>query len=325
MLVEELAPSGRVVVVDDGSTDAHAAIFLRLSKLPGVVLLRHAVNLGKGAALKTGFNHILTHHPEITGTVTADADGQHLPSDILRIAAQLSHTPESLVLGTRLRHEQYAPLRSRLGNRITRVLVRLLMGKNLADTQTGLRGVPGSLMKRLLAIPSAGYDFELDMLVASKHLCYDIVQVPIETVYLEGNRSSHFNPLFDSMKVYFVLLRFASVGLLTAFIDNAVFLLVFAHTQHVLLSQASGRLAAVGFNYTAARRAVFLAKASHSTTLPRYLLLVALNTALSYAFIEFAVARLGWSVPLAKLTAEGALFAASFALQRDFVFTARPS
>lgn len=127
------------------------------------------------------------------------------------------------------------------------------------------------------------------------------------------------------MKVYFVLLRFASVGLLTAFIDNAVFLLVFAHTQHVLLSQGSGRLAAIGFNYMAARRAVFLAQASHTKTLPRYLLLVALNTALSYAFIEFAVAQLGWSVPLAKLTAEGALFAASFALQRDFVFTARPS
>lgn len=170
-LVEELAAhTARVVVVDDGSTDAHTPIFRRLSEISGVTVQRHAVNLGKGAALKTGFNQLLTYLPEIKGAVTADADGQHLPSDILRIAAELSHTPESLILGVRLRHERDAPLRSRLGNRITRILVRLLMGKNLADTQTGLRGVPRSLMKRLLAIPSAGYDFELDMLVASKHL-----------------------------------------------------------------------------------------------------------------------------------------------------------
>jgi putative flippase GtrA len=163
----------------------------------------------------------------------------------------------------------------------------------------------------------------LDMLIASKHLGYQVQQLPIETVYLDDNRSSHFDPLFDSMRISFVLLRFSMVAVLTAVIDNAVFLTLFLSTGHVLGAQVAGRLAGIGFNYTAARRAVFLTRASHRRTLPRFLLLVALNATLSYAFIRFASTYLGWSVPIAKLVAEGALFAASFALQRDFVFVSR--
>src|SRR5689334_23087678 len=71
-----------IVVVDDGSGPEFAAVFAAAAALPNVELLRHAVNLGKGAALKTAFNHVLCVYPDLAGVVTADADGQHHPDDI---------------------------------------------------------------------------------------------------------------------------------------------------------------------------------------------------------------------------------------------------
>src|SRR5438046_2917295 len=67
----------RAIVVDDGSGPEFAPIFERLSAMEGVTVLRHAVNLGKGAALKTALNHAACDYPEALGVVTADADGQH--------------------------------------------------------------------------------------------------------------------------------------------------------------------------------------------------------------------------------------------------------
>ena len=120
------------------------------------------------------------------------------------------------------------PLRSRFGNVVTRNLVRAVIGQRMSDTQTGLRGVPSALATELLRLPAAGYEFELDMLVLAKHLAMSVREVPIATVYLDGNVSSHFNPVRDSMKIYFVLFRFALLSLATAVVDNVVFIGGFA-------------------------------------------------------------------------------------------------
>ena len=203
----------RIVVVDDGSTtESSAAVFSQLVDNPNVTLLRHAVNLGKGAALRTGINHALTTRPEAAGMVTADADGQHLAADILKVAAELQRTPNELILGVRT-FTREVPLRSRFGNLLTRTLVRTLVGRKMSDTQTGLRGIPRVLALDLLRLSASGYEFELDMLVLGKHLSVPVKEVPISTVYLDGNASSHFNPVRDSMKIYFVLFRFASCRL----------------------------------------------------------------------------------------------------------------
>ena len=79
-LVEELLETGNepIIIVDDGSQDKYAYIFEKVkSKDERVVVLQHHMNLGKGRALKTAFNFCLNEYPEMTGVVTADADGQH--------------------------------------------------------------------------------------------------------------------------------------------------------------------------------------------------------------------------------------------------------
>jgi putative flippase GtrA/SAM-dependent methyltransferase len=203
------------------------------------------------------------------------------------------------------------------------VLLRVVLGQNLADTQTGLRGIPAALIPHLLRLTSAGYEFELDMLIACKHQGCPVVQEPIRTIYLEGNKSSHFRPVFDSMRIYFLLFRFSVLSVLTAVLDNVVFAVTLPHTGNIGQSQIAGRFVAMVFNYLGARRVVFHSRQRHAVVLPKYIFLVIVNGVLSYALIQLFIRLLGLGAIPAKLTAEGLLFIANFAIQRDFVFTRR--
>jgi glycosyltransferase involved in cell wall biosynthesis len=320
-LVSDLSARGMpaILLVDDGSGPEFREIFDQAARFPGVQVLRHAVNLGKGAALKTGINHALCVFPDLIGIVTADADGQHHPEDIERVAASLLRHPDALVLGSRT-FDAAVPLRSRFGNILTRKLMQTLIGGKLQDTQTGLRGIPAALAARLLRIDASGYEFELEMLIAARQSGVALVEIPIRTIYHPGNQSSHFNPLTDSMKIYFVLLRFSSVSLMTALLDNLIFYLVWKRSGHILGAQVVARLVAVAFNYSMVRARVFASREAHQVLLPKYLLLVVCSGTASYLGIQFAITHLGVTAMPAKLFVETLLFFVNFAVQRMFIF-----
>ncbi len=200
-----------IVLIDDGSALEHRDLFARAAAFPQVRLLRHDINRGKGAALKTGIRFVLEHFPSLAGIVTADADSQHHPDDILRIVRSLESNKATLVMGART-FEGGIPLRSLIGNLLTRHIVNVLLGRRLADTQTGLRGIPASILPRLLELQSNRYEFELEMLLLAHGLLVPILEEPIRTIYEKGNQSSHFRPLVDSLKIYRVLLRFNPVS-----------------------------------------------------------------------------------------------------------------
>jgi glycosyltransferase involved in cell wall biosynthesis len=320
-LVDRLSamPFRAVVVVDDGSGPAFEARFAAVAGMPRVSVLRHAVNRGKGAALKTGFNHVLCAWPDASGVVTADADGQHHPDDIRRVADALAAHGGDVILGAR-DVGAGAPLRSRFGNGITRLLFGLLAGRRLSDTQTGLRGIPMGVVPPLLRLGSSGYEFELEMLLLCKHLDVRIREVGIRTIYVDGNASSHFDPLFDSMRIYFVLLRFGALSLMTALIDNAIFFVAFQAQASVVLAQVLARSGALVFNYAGARSVVFLSGESHRRIFPKYMLLVLVSGVVSYGLIQLLRESLGLGVISAKLVAETTLFIANFTIQRDLIF-----
>ncbi len=322
-LIEELAVAGgnevfrAIVIVNDGSGPGYASVFSQCR----ATILNHPKNLGKGAALRSGIAHILSEYSGC-GIVTADADGQHHPEDITRVAQRLEREPQSLVLGARS-FDDAVPGRSRLGNRIAGSAFRLLVGQKLSDTQTGLRGIPQTLLAHLDSIHSTGYEFEIGMLTAAKHLSIGIVEEPVRTIYAPGNMSSHFNPLADSMRIGFVLARFTMLSLGTALLDNLIFFLAIQAGLTGLSAQLTSRGIAVLVNYPLARRAVFLVKEPHRSTLPRYLALVIASGFLSYRLLTLFERRLGIGVLEAKILAESALFLVNFLVQRDFVFVRR--
>ena len=200
-------PRAVVIVVDDGSSARSAPHFQALPEPGRVVVLRHGSNRGKGEAIKTGLRHVLEHFPGAVGAVTMDADGQHLLEDVLAVGARLLRDRDALVLGERV-FSGKVPLRSRLGNGLTRALFNVATGMGLSDTQTGLRGIPLGLVPAILEIGSSRYEFELDMLFLCRERRFPVVGVEIRTVYIEGNRASHFRPLRDSARVYARLLAF---------------------------------------------------------------------------------------------------------------------
>jgi glycosyltransferase involved in cell wall biosynthesis len=201
----EAAPGAHVVVVDDGSSEACRPVLDAAAAL-GCTVLRHEVNHGKGAALKTGFRHIAESHPGLD-VVCADADGQHSVADILRVVDHVRLTGRT-ALGVR-RFDGDVPLRSRLGNTTTRLLFRAATGHPVTDTQTGLRAYPGTLLGWLATIPGDRFEYELNALLQATRAGHPIDEVDIATTYVADNASSHFGSVTDSARVYWTLLRFA--------------------------------------------------------------------------------------------------------------------
>lgn len=317
--VRHLADSsgGPVVIVNDGSGEAHAEDFAAVSRLPNVTVLEHAVNRGKGAALKTGLAHIARHYPQVTGVVTADADGQHLVTDILKVSAMLEAHPTDLILGVRA-FDRSVPWRSKFGNTLTRYAFHLVTGHRLTDTQTGLRAIPLGLVPALLQLPSNRYEYELDMLLFCKTNRRRMIEVPIETVYIDDNRSSHFDPVRDSLRIYGVLFRPALLFCLGGMLDFLVFIAMFALTDSVAGSQAAARacaLAVIGPRWRLPAR-----KAWHIPLkgILRGLAFGMLSGGASYLALKALMTQTGMPLAMAKANAEIATFLAAFVVQRLF-------
>ena len=199
-----------LIIIDDGSSDEYKYIFDEIRKRKNTVVLVHEENKGKGRALKTGFQYFINHYQKKDGIgiVTADSDGQHLVKDILNISNELNNIEkEGFILGTRNFNLKNVPTRSRLGNKITTFIFKLLFGKKIQDTQTGLRGLTYDFAKECIEIPGERFEYEINMLMKAVKDEIAIKEVEIDTVYINHNSESHFNPWKDSFKIYKVMFK----------------------------------------------------------------------------------------------------------------------
>ena len=211
-----------LIIVDDGSGATYQDYFTPILAGPNCFLLQHSQNLGKGQALKTAFAFLLQKFPLAVGVVTVDGDGQHQIEDIKKIHTTLLENPHSLILGARQFVGQL-PLRSKIGNQITRKLFTLVTNKKIQDTQTGLRGIPRQQLPGITLSPTERYALEMEMLFLIVKEQIPIIEVPTATLYLEGNRSSHFRPLIDSMCIYHIFFKFLSPIILPILLDFILF------------------------------------------------------------------------------------------------------
>ena len=307
-----------IVIVNDGSHSSCDEIFHSLERKPHCHVVHHAVNLGKGRALKSGLNYCCVHFPHLLGILTADADGQHLPEDIRKIAAEFLQTPKSLVIGART-FAKGTPFRSRMGNTVTRNIFKLLVGGNLSDTQSGLRCIPMDKAPELIRLEGERYEYEMNMLILAQKNRIGLRETPITTVYVDNNRSSHFNPLIDSMKIYFLLLRFALSSLLASSIDFLVFTASYLAWKNILGALVVARLISGGVNFLVNKNLVFHDRENAKAPLFKYFALFVTLAVLSFVSIR-TLADFGVNVIAAKIIAESVLFLGSFTIQRDFIF-----
>jgi putative flippase GtrA len=277
------------------------------------------VNLGKGAALRTGFNDFLERNPDGIA-VTVDADGQHAPADVKALVDAAAAHPGELILGRRT-GDAAQPLRSRIGNALTRAIFRLVSGAAIDDTQTGLRVWPTPMIRQALRSSKSGYDFEMESLLWAMRNRIPWRQVDIQKLYFEGNRSSHFDPIWDSLLIYWVIARFCMGSLIVAGVDYALFFVLHRATDDIATSIAVSRTGAALLAFFIAKNLVF--RDESRRVVPQFLKFVALVAflgVLSVTLTSAIVAQFGLPAIAAKAIAEGALLVLSFTAQRHLVF-----
>jgi Glycosyltransferases involved in cell wall biogenesis len=320
-LINELKSlcSYSIVVVDDGSGPAYSDIFREVKEM-GCTVLTHGENMGKGRALKTGFDYI-RKTSESEGVVTADCDGQHLPRDIIRIAENIDEHTGCIIIGGR-RFSGKVPLRSRFGNSVTRSVFSFASGKKLYDTQTGLRGFSVDMLPWLSRINGDRFEYEMNMLLEAGAAGYDFYEIEIKTVYLEQNKSSHFHALKDSARVYWPIMKFSLSSILSGVLDFVLLTVFQVLTGNLLFSVVAARLCSAIFNYTINKILVFdkLKKTAASRSLPRYIILAGIVLLLNYGIIHTYYDIIGISIFFSKVFTEMTIFIFSFWSQRKFVF-----
>ena len=331
--IRELKEAGleRILVVDDGSGEPYGALFKDAEK-EGAVILSHEVNRGKGEALKTGFRQVLSDYPECAGVVTADSDGQHTPKDIIRVAGELTEHPEALILGVRDFSGTDIPPKSLFGNRLTVKVFKALHGKYISDTQTGLRGIRKELLPQMLSLRGSRFEYEMGMLVFAAHEKIEIREIPIETIYTEENKGTHFRPIVDSVKIYGFLLasffRYLFSSLSASLIDLLCFtlfnLILFSNLplrENVLLSTVFSRIISSLYNFFMNRRVVFRAEKGHAgKQMLKYYILAAVQMLLSAGLVYCFTRILNWNATVVKVMVDTVLFFISFQVQNRLIF-----
>ena len=311
----------RVLLVDDGGREQFRAIFDACEAL-GAKVAVHAVNQGKGRALKTGINASLNIWPDLTGIVTADADGQHTPKDILRLIDAMAEHPDTLVLGSR-EFTGDVPFKSRWGNRITRAVYTLVSGVRVRDTQTGLRAQPRCAREDMIRIDGERYEYEMNVLLKLREMKIGVFEVPIETIYINDNAGSHFNPVRDAFKIYMVIFRHLFVYLfssgLSFVVDYALYWLCLSFGLMSAVSYALARLVSSQLNYRLNKHAVFGGRGGRYAMVKYYALCIA-QGAIGAALVQVLPDVLPVSAAFIKIPVDIVLFMISYAIQRDYVF-----
>ena len=312
-----------IIVVDDGSGDAFQSIFQSINDQHCYVVHHHQ-NMGKGAAIKTGIQVSNERFKNISYYITCDADGQHLLKDIQHIDEETHIDQKPLILGVRTRKRKNTPFRSRFGNWFSALYFRLSTGVYIADTQTGLRAIPFDLTAEALAVKENRYDYEMQFLMRVARSSYPIKSIPIETVYFEANKKSHFKTVLDSIRIYKQPIRFTIASITSAIIDLGLFTLLFYFFEGHLLRAVTiasiiARLISGSYNFMMNRLWSFNNRANIRHQFFRYGALYVTQLLLSIAFV-YLLSQMFKYITFGKMIVDGTLFVISYFIQKHWVF-----
>ena len=342
--VKELAERGfeNIIVVNDGSSEKCDAIFAQVEQIPQCRLISYHPNGGKGHALKEGLKYFMENCPDLTGIVTADADGQHTMPDAIACAELMEQHPDSLILGVRDFDGENIPARSSFGNKMTTVVFKLTHGVRISDTQTGLRAIPRAIVPRCIDVAGDRYEYEMNMLIECADNKIPIREVPIETIYIDDNASSHFRPVRDSVRIYSLILKssltYIASSLLCTLVDLIIFTVLlgilpesFAQknilgivTLNVLIAAVSARIVSSLMNFFINQRVVFKSSGDTGGAMVRYYILATGQILVSAVLVSNLLKLFGLTkgilATLIKCVVDVTLFFVLYHFQRSWVF-----
>lgn len=318
-----------IIIINDGSDENHLLPFQRLANNPTCTILVHEINRGKGRALKTGFDFVMRNRNN-GGVVTVDGDNQHGSLDV-KACSERMLSSEKIVLGARDFNGINVPKRSRLGNKITASVFKFACGIKISDTQTGLRAIPFKYINEVYKAHGERFEYETNMLLHMKKYNIPYEEVGIQTVYIEENKTSHFNPIKDSIRIYKVILTFIFSSFSCSLIDLGLFTLInmlifdtaVDERLRLLIATLGARIVSSALNFIINREAVFKAKSNVKKHLIKYYILCALQMLASFGLVFVTTSLLNagsvWQTVI-KAIIDTVLFFISFQIQREWVF-----
>ena len=315
-----------IIVIDDGGGKDFNKFFDEIRPLKQVTVLVHEVNRGKGRALKTAFEYYIENRTG-AGVVTADGDGQHLAKDIKNCAEKMLET-KSAILGVRDFSLPDVPPRSRMGNRITSFMFLTACGLKISDTQTGLRAIPAEYLPVMTKTAGDRYEYETNMLLDFGKYNIPFEEVKIETVYIDENATSHFDPIRDSIRIYKQILKYIISSMGSFLIDNLMFFilkLVLGNIKGaIIICTVIARIISSLFNYVFNKKLVFGNRGSNKSTLLKYYMIcipqMLVSAGLVTLFSNLVSVESAGLTTLLKIIVDAFLFICSYIIQKNWVF-----
>lgn len=316
-LIKELSKTEfEIVVVDDGSGKDYKDIFDKASKYAKVI--SYEENKGKGYALKKGLKYIKDTYSSFV-VVTMDCDGQHTIKDAIKLSDECINNKNTLILGKRIRGNK-TPLRSKIGNAITRFIYKITTGLDVYDTQTGLRAFSDKLIDLLIDVKGDRYEYEMNVLLKCSSNKIKIKEVEITTIYIDNNSNSHFNAIKDSIRIYKELIKFSLSSLISFIIDYILYTLFILLSNKLIISNILARVISSITNYTINKKIVFKNKRKISKTIIEYIILSIFILSINTIILNILVNKLMVNAIVAKLLVEIFLFSISYIVQQKFIF-----
>jgi putative flippase GtrA len=220
------------------------------------------------------------------------------------------------------------PKKSRLGNRITSFIFLICTKIHCPDTQTGLRGIPISLIDFCLSVPGERFEYETNLLITAAKKGIHLEMMPISTVYLENNHSSHFHPVKDSVRIYYNIFRniikFIASSLTCAAVDLTVFTLLSSFlfgrsSAGIFNSTVIARCLSGVLNFTLNKVWCFGIRGDNLKHAVKYLILFCIQMLLSWAFVTL-FSYLPVHLTILKVLTDTVLFILSYFIQKKLIF-----
>lgn len=330
--LKDLTFSGyeKIIVIDDGSRQETKHYFTDAVSDYGCSLVQHSVNLGQGRAYKSGFNYYLNHikdkYINTLGLIQCDCDGQHHIEDIDKCVDLLRSNSNQFILGVRDFTDKSIPLRSRFGNRCTSWIFKFFCNLNLRDTQSGLKGIPASFIPMLMETPGERFEYASSVLLETKKQGIEIIQFPIQTIYINNNATSHFNPLLDSIRIYSLILKYLMSSLSSFVIDIVIYSLFITLLRgvsaeyYIIISTYLAKVFSCTYGYFVNKRLVFKSKGNPVKTGIEFFLLCIIQSTCSGFITRGFVYLTLWNEVLCKIIVDTTLFFISFQIQNRWIF-----
>ena len=311
-----------IIITDDGSGPSYSGLYSALED-EGAFVIHHPKNKGKGASIKDALTCAIKIFPDSPGVILADGDGQHTSGDILKISDALLKNKEAIILGTRNMKNKEIPSRYRRRNSFTSLLYQIDTGKNISDSQTGLRGIPHNLIPFAATVPGTRFEYETNLLKEASKKEIPFVEVEIKTVFPKGN-PVYYRPIKDTARFLKSPLLFLTSSLGCSVVDIALFTIFAVLLDHrtannIFTATILARLISATLNFILTRKFCFSDTVRKKTQIIKFLGFNTLQTFMSSTLVSL-LSFIHIPLTLIKMLVDSVLFVLNYLVSKKWIF-----